>query len=373
MPRRTRPTGPGTTPANRANAPAVRTAAEIAARLGKRTTLLLLRPIWSPGLGRRVDPPAVVLVDAAVADWLQGTGRASDDSSGRARALDLGADLAIPRENVLPGERYWWLDDVAGDDRARGDGVLVELGGRELRLRVGRLAEREARAGAFRIIGTTSRADDDFECVSTTQVLRLSIGDGSPDDPGAREAWKRGIRDRGLIAARERAHRQLAELVGLPEHVEAEAQLGEVEAIVRGRMGPGGQLSSVDALRVREALRAIGELAERGRRRRERQTLKPLRDGLAKGGRAAAAKRKGTHPTATRNFKILDAANDLARSHEPRDIAALLARREWPDGRGGTKKLSARTIRGILQRCGWIRRGGPVKTKKKHTDPRVDS
>lgn len=363
MPRRTRPTGPGTTPANRANAPAVRTAAEIAARLGKRATLLLLRAIWSPNLGRRVDPPAVVLVDAAVADWLQDTGRASDDASASVRALDLGADLAIPRENVLPGERYWWLDDVAGDDRTRSDGVLVELGGRELRLRVGRLAQRQARAGAFRIIGTTSRADDDFEYVRTMRVVRLSIGDGSPDDPGAREAWKRGIRDRGLIAARERAHRQLAELVGLPEHVEAEAWLGEVEAIVRERMGPGGQLSSVDASRVREALLAIDVLAERGRRRRESRKQKPLRDGRAKGGRAAAAKRKGSRPTEARNLEILAAANGLARCREPGEIPGILARRKWHNFTNGTQKLSRKRIAAILLGCGWNPRGGPFKMK----------
>jgi len=349
-PRETRPPSAPPPRAVRVATGSIRTAGEIAARLGVRVTLILLRPIWSPTLGRRVDPPTPVRVDAAVGDWLHETARASPIVPPGAHPLTIEADLWIPYANVEPGERYWWLDEVAGDRRApAGDGQLVEFGGRVLRLRVGRLADRDVGAGAFRTVEKSVRKDDDFECAVVTQVLSLAIADGAPSDPGAREAWRRAIRGGGLIAARERAHRQLTELVGLPEHVEAEAWLGEVEAIVRGRMGPGGQLSSVDASRVREALRAIDVLAERGRRRRERRKLRDVR---AKGGRAAAAKRKGARPTAARNRRILEAAEDLARTHEPHHIPKLLSKRTW-DG----ETLTVENVRKILRESGYKRRG----------------
>lgn len=329
------------TPPRRAQAaPAARRRqepAEIIARLHDREVLVLVRAIWSPSLERRLDPPMIVRVDGATADWLRDTGRAGTPDEGNASKLrprDLGKDHAIPSENAEPGERTWTIYELTPWSPGKeADDCSFALDGRRHHLLAGR-RPRTDEGPALVADERVNHGDPHYPGEKTVRCQFRVAPDGD-GDPGAAAALREHLR-RGSVAGKiETARRALPNIRNCPEHDEALGLLDAAEREFHLRAGPLGQLPAAVAVLLRERLERIALLIRAGLRRAD--TLKATQD---RGRRKAAAGRK-EKAAAVERAVVEKAAAYRDAGRAPCDIAALVAR---------ALDMSTQRVRSILRR-----------------------
>lgn len=330
------------TPPRRAQAaPAARRRhepAEIIARLHDREVLVLVRAIWSPSLQRRLDPPMIVRVDGATADWLRDTGRAGTPRGGNASKLrprDLGKDHAIPSENAEPGERTWAIYELTprSPELAAGEYSLV-LDGHRYHLLAGR-RPRGDEGPALVVDEHVQPGDPHYPGEKTVRCQFRVAPEGDGDPGGAAAALREHLRRGSVAGTIEASRRALPNIRNCPEHDEALGLLDAAEREFHLRAGPLGQLPAAVAVLLRERLERIVLLIRAGLRRAD--TLKATQD---RGRRKAAAGRK-EKAAAVERAVVEKAAAYRDAGRAPCDIAALVAR---------ALDMSTQRVRSILRR-----------------------